>query len=87
MFSLPFHPVFDSLTLVLSTEAPELVVAIGGEVQPQPVLTANDGRGEVGTREPATQFIKHIIQTRQNNRCKKNRILKIAWGKTATEDF
>lgn len=43
------------LTLVLGTEAPQSVVAIRGEVKPQPVLTADDGGRQVGTREPGTE--------------------------------
>lgn len=40
------------LTLVLSTKAPHLVVAVRCKVQSEPVLAADDGRGEIGACEP-----------------------------------
>ena len=45
-------PVPEGLTLILGAEAPQLVVAVGGEVQPEPVLAADDGGGKVRPREP-----------------------------------
>ena len=40
-------------TLVLGTEAALPVVAVGREVQPQPVLAADNGGREAGSSEPA----------------------------------
>lgn len=40
------------LTLVLGAETSQLVVAVGGEMQSEPVLAADDGRGQVGASEP-----------------------------------
>lgn len=52
-----FKPYIDGklytiLTLVLGAETSQLVVAIGGEMQSEPVLAADDGRGQVGASEP-----------------------------------
>lgn len=44
-----------SLTLILSTEASQLVVSVGREVKPQPVLAADDGWWQIRTSEPRTE--------------------------------
>lgn len=41
-----------TLTLVLGTETSQLVVAIGGEMQSEPVLAADDGWRQVGASKP-----------------------------------
>lgn len=45
----------EALTLELGVEAFAPVVAIGGEVQAQPVPAADDGRGQVHAREPGRE--------------------------------
>lgn len=51
--------------MVLSTEAFSSVVAVGGEVDPEPVLTGDDWRRQSGTSQPEeTSKHKRILMTR-----------------------
>lgn len=38
--------------MVLGAETSQLVIAIRGEMQSEPVLAADDGRGQVGASKP-----------------------------------